>query len=116
MIRFDRTDAPDLYSLNHTAGNLRAHISGGLGMKVIRIAMQNDCPADDLLHVKTSGQHLHIGISKVCHQRRQVPCMVWVFRPVGVEVTAGIGKTISGTASALMDMERKKTGLRSGQA
>ena len=85
-------------------------------MKIIRVAVQDNRPADDLPHPEPPGQHLQIGSSIISQQRRQVSGVLGMLCPARIEVTAGFGKTIPGTISARMDVKPKESGLCPWQA
>ena len=57
---------------DHTAGKLYPRIPGGLGVKIIRITMEDNRPADDLFHMESSCKHHHVRFSRSFQQRRQV--------------------------------------------
>lgn len=101
---------------DHTAGKLYPRIPGGLGVKIIRITMEDDRPADDLFHMESSCKHHHVCFSRSFQQRRQVSRMVRVLRPAGGKVTAAIGETVSGAVAAPMNMQGEEPGFCPGKA
>lgn len=48
-------------------------------------------------------------------QRRQVPRMVWMLGPSGIEVAAGIGKAVPLTACSIVDVKGKESRFRPGK-
>ena len=100
---------------DHTAGKLYPRIPGGLGVKIIRITMEDDRPADDLLHTEAPGHHLHIRCSGIPQQRRQIALVSRMRFLAGVKMPAGIRKVSSLAASTLVDVKGEKSGLRPGK-
>ncbi len=58
-------------------------------MKVIRFGVNDDRLTNHFPHMESAGQNLHIGTPMIGQQRRQVPRMVWMLGPSGIEVAAG---------------------------
>ena len=85
-------------------------------MEIVRFSVNDDRFADYLPHVKSPGEHFHVCFSVIGQQRRQIPRMVGMRRFAGIEMAAGVGKTVSVTICALMDMECKEPCLRSGKS
>lgn len=80
-----------------------------LGTEIIRIAMDNDGSANCVPHAKTVCLHSQIAPAVAEHQGRQVARVVGMGAAGGVIVAARVGKTISKTAVALVNVQRKET-------
>ena len=78
----------------------------------IRFGVENDRLSDHLPHVKAPGQHLHVRLSAVSQQRRQISGMVWMQVFAGVKMGAGIGKPFPAAASSLVDVKSEKVRFR----
>ena len=85
-------------------------------MKVIRVGVEDDRPADHLTHVKAPGQHLHVRLSAVSQQRRQISGMVWMQVFAGVKMGAGSGKPFPTAITPLVDMKSEKVRFRPGKS
>ena len=81
-------------------------------MEVIRSGVEDDRPANYLRCTEAPGQHLHVGLPKVCQKRRQISCMIWMVFPPGIEMAAGVGKPFTAAVPSLMDMKREKPRFR----
>ena len=97
-----------LYFSDHAAGDLLSRVSAGLGVKVIGSSMEDYRSADHLSHRKTPGEHLHVCLSAVSRQRRQIPGMVWMQVFAGVKMGAGSGKPFPTAITPLVDMKSEK--------
>lgn len=104
-----------LQFFDHPAGNLLPRVSRGLGMKIVRVSMDDDRPADDFLHPETSGQHFQIGFSIITQQRWKIPCVIWVFSSAGIKMTACTREAVPAAASSLVNVKRKESSFRFGQ-
>ncbi len=96
--------------LNHAAGNLFAGIARGLGREIIRLVVNNDCPADYLIYRKAIGQKQGKRKSTISEQRGKVACVVRMFKVAGVVVRHSVCKRIIHVAAAVgpaVDMESK---------
>ena len=77
-------------------------------MKVIRFGVNDDRLTNHFPHMESAGQNLHIGAPMIGQQRRQVPRMVWMLGPSGIEVAAGIGKAVLLTVCSIVDVKSKE--------
>ena len=84
-------------------------------MKIIRVIMDNDRPADDLLCPEAPGQHLHTGFPAISQQRRQIPRVLWVRCAAGIKVPAGVWESVPGAVPSLVDMKPEESGFCPGQ-
>lgn len=84
-------------------------------MKIIRIGVEDDRPADHLTYMETPGQHLHIRLSAVAQQWRQIPRVVWMQISPGIKMGAGIGKPFSAAAAPLVDVKSEEVRFRPGK-
>ena len=84
--------------------------------EVVRIAVDNDGPANNVFDVETVCHHRQIGSPTAGEQRREIPHVQRVVSVIRIIVAAGIGKIRYGTASPLMNMKCKETCVCSRQA
>ena len=84
-------------------------------MEIVRFSVNDDRFADYLPHVKPPGEHFHVCFSVIGQQRRQVPRMVRMLGPPGIEVAAGIGKAVPLTACSIVDVKGKEPRFRPGK-
>ena len=110
-------------SPNHSTGDFCAGISGWLGCKVVRLIVDNDCPANYAVDGKTIGQKQGKGNPVISKQRRQISGVIGMLTAIWIIVRHGIGKRIVYAAAAVapfMDMKSENpflTGnIRLGQA
>ena len=74
-------------------------------MEVIRIAMNNHRPSNNLIHRKPICFHRQVCISSACQQRRQVTCVFRVCLTCWIIMASCSRKINSGAAFTLVDME-----------
>jgi len=94
--------------LDHTAGNFCSGVSGWLRVKIIGAAMDDHCSSNDLLDAKTVRKYLHVCVSMRAQQRWQIPRMIGMYGPDWIKMPASGRKPTTDTATALVDMKRKK--------
>lgn len=98
----------DSYSLNYAAGDFGAGVAGGLGMKVVRTAVDDHGAAHNVRKTKTVREYGQIGFTAVGQQRGEVTGMVRVRRTGRVIVALRGGKAIADAAATLVDMQGEK--------
>ena len=100
--------AEPLYPLDHPAGNFGACVAGGLGGKIVGMAMQDNHFPDDIIHQKPVGQKSGYRKAMIPKQRRQVAGVVRVCAISGVVMGHGVGEGLlpaTPAVRALVDME-----------
>ena len=63
-------------ALDNAAGDTRAGIAGRLGGKVVRILVDDNCPADHLVQAEAVGQEYRHRVAAAAEQRRKVSGVV----------------------------------------
>lgn len=99
-----------LYPADNAARDFFTGISGRLGTEIIRIAVNHNRPAYDILHPEPIRHHSHAGTAAASKQRGQIAGMFRMGHHCRIVVTAGTGKVLTGTVPAVMDMKTKKAG------
>lgn len=95
---------------NYAAGDLCTGAAGWLGCKIIRMIMDDDCSANDLVYGKTVRQKHGERKTMVSKQRWQVACMAGMFTAVWIVMRHGVRERvlhIARTRSPLVDMKSK---------
>lgn len=97
------------HSANNAAGDLQPRIPGRLRTKIIRPAVDHHRPTYYILHRKPVCPHSQICSSIAQPQkRRHVPRVAWMGQSSRIIVTAGAGKVLVRTTSALVNMQGKE--------
>lgn len=95
---------------NYAAGYLCTGAAGWLGCKIIRMLMDDDCSANDLVYGKTVRQKHGERKAMVSKQRWQVACMAGMLTAVRIVMGHGVCERvlhIAHTRSSLVDMKSK---------
>ena len=101
---------------NDAAGDFAACISSRLGMKVIRVTVNDHRFSNDVRHPEPICSDEHIGAAAAKKQGRQITGVVGMRRLGGVIVAPGFRKPCSGTAAPFVDMQTEKSaGITLGQ-
>ena len=75
---------------DHAAGDFCARVACGLGMEIIRSAVDDHGPPDDIRHGKAVGQHRQIRPAVAKQQRRQVSRVPGMRFVVGVIMSSRV--------------------------
>ena len=95
---------------NLSAGDLGACVAGGLGGKIVRVAVDDHGTADDVLHTEAVREKDGEGVAAAAKEGRQVPGVLRVGAIVRIEVAPNVGKgvaPVAGAAGPGMDVKGK---------
>lgn len=85
-------------------------------MEIIRLTVNYKRPAQDAAHRKPVSQRLNLGYPMTGKKRRKVTRMLRMRHKPGIIMASCRRKAAACAAAAFVDMQRKKTGSRFGQA
>lgn len=98
------------------AGNLLPRVPGRLRFEIVRTVVYNNGFADDLIHPEPARQRLTVRPPMIAEQRREVARVTGMLSACRVKVDACVRESNAAAIAALVDMKRKKAGIRIGQA
>ena len=97
LLQFHYIVIARLYLSDHAAGNFISRVARRLCSEVIRSAVDNDSPANDILAAETVCHHCQAGRPIAGEQGRKIPGVQRVIPVIWIIMAAGIGKTDPGT-------------------
>ena len=105
-----------LCRLNDPAGDFGPRVARGLGVKVVRAAMDDHRAPDHVLKAKPVGEHRQIGLAAAGQQRRQISGMIRVGQTGGIVMAERDREAIPGTTDSFVDVQGEKpAGIVPGQ-
>ena len=87
------------------AGNLFSGVAAGLGVKIVRILVDDHSPAQNLAQPEAAGPGESQGFAAAGQQRRQIPGMVRVGTPQRVKMAFGVRKLGFTAVRSFVNME-----------
>ncbi len=96
---------------NYPTGDFHSCVSGGLRFEIVRITVDHNGSAYDIVYAKPAGQHLTVRSAVIAEKRRKITGMLRMRSFVWIKMTAGIWKAAAAAVAAFMDMESKEARL-----
>ncbi len=94
---------------DNSTGDFGTGVSGGLCGEIIRLGVNDDGTADDILQSKTSVKESAPGITGIAEERQKVAFVIRMWLHGGVIMIAGLCKVI-GAVALLVDVHGVKSG------
>lgn len=97
--------------VDHAARDFRSRVTGGLGVDIIRIAMNYHASPKNIPNPETIRPNRHMCAPLLHHQGRQIARMSRMNEASGIIVAACLRKVRADAAVSLMDVKAEKAGF-----
>lgn len=93
---------------NHTTGDFCSCITGRLGVEIIRIAVNDHCPSDDIAYPEAVGSHFQMSVPLLHHQGWKIPGVPGMIGLTRIVMAASLQKSCTVAALSFMDMKAEE--------
>lgn len=83
-------------------------IPRGLGLEIVRVTVNYNGPANDIVHTKPDGQHLAVSLAVITEQRRKITGVSGMRCSFRIVITTRVREAAAATVVTLVDMKSKE--------